>query len=274
MFIGIQKMKDKIWVIAWLIMGSLITSCGGDSSVTPPPPPPTTKEIPEPAFEGSTISFPDLIIDSDPSTYVALDFIGMFPRRMWDSRVESFIEVRAHVFTASFDDNLSVELAVNPEFSSEEARLSGEKYLHVFGQIPYDLRRVVNVVWLNKGNEHFVGGFSDMLIHSDRAEQYIEQGILAETFIHEAAHSLRGTAQDPWSFGWSQAVTDDYHFITPYAQEVPSGEDIPESIVPYIALRYKPDRISQQDYDTIMEAIPNRIDVFDKLELNIYPMIE
>ncbi len=64
----------------------------------------------------------------------------------------------------------------------------------------------------------------------------------------------------------------DDRFISTYAEDFPDREDIAESIVPYIAVRYRSDRISEQLRSTILDAIPNRIDYFDSLGLSMYPI--
>jgi len=49
-------------------------------------------------------------------------------------------------------------------------------------------------------------------------------------------------------------------------------EDIAESFLPYLAVRYRSDRISHALADRISEAMPNRIAYFDGIGLAMYPI--
>jgi hypothetical protein len=49
-------------------------------------------------------------------------------------------------------------------------------------------------------------------------------------------------------------------------------EDIAESFVPYLAVRYRSDRIDEALKTAILGAIPNRIAYSDALGLSMYPI--
>lgn len=50
-----------------------------------------------------------------------------------------------------------------------------------------------------------------------------------------------------------------------YARDHPGREDIAESFLPYLAVRYRSARISRSYEGTIVETMPNRIAYFDRL---------
>ena len=55
-------------------------------------------------------------------------------------------------------------------------------------------------------------------------------------------------------------------FISDYAEDFPNQEDVAESFLLWMAVRYRADQISTQDYNLITDAIPNRLAYFvDKL---------
>jgi hypothetical protein len=56
------------------------------------------------------------------------------------------------------------------------------------------------------------------------------------------------------------------------ARKNPQREDVAESFLCYLAVRYRPDRISEADADKILGTIPNRIAYFDVLPLDMYPI--
>jgi PEP-CTERM motif len=65
----------------------------------------------------------------------------------------------------------------------------------------------------------------------------------------------------------------DGEFISTYARDYPDREDIAESFLPYLALRYRADRISQSLSDTISQTIPNRINYFSDQSFDMYPFV-
>lgn len=226
----------------------------------------------EPPFSGTIFIDPDIITSSDPTTLQSVSYAGQGLRTMFDRRVNNWITVNAYLFNASFDDELTAEIQVNPEFgSSDAASVEAQKYAEVIGRLPTALRNDVETVWIHKGTQPFGGGNHNLLIHTGQADLYAADGILEETFVHEGAHtSLDAThASAP---DWLAAQAADGTFISTYARDFPDREDIAESFLPYLAIRYRSDRISQSLADTILQTIPNRIDYFDSQSFDMYPI--
>jgi hypothetical protein len=215
---------------------------------------------------------PDIITASDPTTFQALSPKGQGNRTMFDRRANAFVQFQAYLFDATFSDGLSAEIQVNPEFgSSEAARVEAEKYAIVIGRIPKALRIDVLTVWIHKGMEPFGGGNNNLLIHVGQGDAYIADGILEETFVHEAAHTSLDAAHAA-SAGWLSAQAKDVNFISTYARDYPTREDVAESVLPWLAVRYRASRISPAQISKIQRAIPNRLAYFDSLNLVVLPV--
>ena len=88
--------------------------------------------------------------------------------------------------------------------------------------------------------------------------------------MHEAAHTSLD-AMHAMSEGWLNAQNADPDFISSYARDFPTREDIAESFLPYFAVRFRSDRISEDLAAIIEQTIPNRIEYFDRLDLDMYP---
>ena len=225
-----------------------------------------------PPFSGTIFIDPDIITPSDPTAFQSLSYIGQGDREMFDRRADAFITVNAYLFDASFGDGLNTEIQVNPEFGSPDAALAeAEKYAPVIGQLPTALRTDVQTVWIHKSTAPFGGGNNNLLIHIGQADLYEADGILEETLVHEASHTSLD-AYHASASSWLAAQTDDNEFISTYAGDYPNREDIAESFLPYLAVQYRSDRISQELYDTIVQTIPNRIDYFKNQSFNMYPI--
>ena len=223
----VQSMALTVVVAAAMIACSADESPDESGRPAPTLPPP---------FAGTIFIDPDIITSSDPTTFQNLSSAGRGARTMFDRRVNGWITVDAFLFNASFDDGLTAEIQVNPEFGeSGTAMVEAEKYAAVIGRLPTSLRRDVQTVWIHKGTQPFGGGNNNLLIHVGQAD-------------------LCGT------------------FISTYARDNPTREDIAESFVPYLAVRYRSNRISQSLAQTILRTIPNRTAYFDNQRFDMHPV--
>lgn len=227
--------------------------------------------LPSPPFGGTIFIDPGIITADDPSTFQGLEPAGTATRTMYDRR-SGWITVDPYLFEATFVGGGTIEVQVNPEFESAElARLEAEFYADAIGRLPAALRRDVMTVWIHRGLQPFGGGNRNLLIHTGQADSYLAQGILEETLVHEAAHTSLD-AEHASSAGWTAAQAADPTFISDYARDNPTREDIAESFLPYLAVRYRADRIPGALKAVIEATIPNRIKYFDDLHLAMHPI--
>ena len=206
-----------------------------------------------------------------------MKYEGQKQREMFDRRRNSWIKNSAYIFNAIFSDGSNIEIQVNSEFSSSENAFNyAEKYSKVIGQLPNILRKDVRTVWIHKGKKPFGGGNFNLLIHTDQGDEYISKGILEETLIHEASHTSLdwpGISKNHGiSKGWIEAQKADKGYISDYAEDFPNREDIAESFLPWVAVRYKADRIGEKHRNKIIKAIPNRLRYFDLQGFDMRPL--
>lgn len=224
-------------------------------------------------YAGSVYIDPNLITSADPTSFDGLDDAGRGLRTVWDRRENTWVTIDAYLFTISFDDGLSTVAVVNPEFATvDEARIQAEKYGRYVGQLPTTLRLDVDELWIHRGQELFGGGNNSLLIHTDQGAQDESTGFIEEVLLHESVHTSLD-AQLNNSAPWQQAQADDPGFISTYAFDNPTREDLAESFGPYLMVRHFADRISLQDVATIQATIPNRIAFFDDQTLDLYPLV-
>jgi hypothetical protein len=223
-------------------------------------------------FSGTIFIDPDIVTSADPTTFTGLTYAGQANRVMFDRRVNAFVTYNAYLFNATFNDGLTAEIQVNPEFGSVAAAMApASQYGTEIGRLPTALRTSLQTVWIHQGVQPFGGGNNNILIHTGQGAQYIADGILEEALVHEASHtSLDSThAASP---GWLAAQAADPNFISTYARDNPTTEDVAESFLPYLAVRYRSDRISASLANTINSTIPNRLAYFDAQHFNLYPI--
>ena len=226
-----------------------------------------------PPFSGTIFLDPDIITSSDSSSFESVTYTGQGSRTMFDRRVNNWVTVNAYLFNAVFNDGLTAEIQVNPEFSSSAlALVEAEKYSPLLGRLPTVLRFSMQTVSIHKGTNLFGGGNNNILIHTGQSALYEADGILEETLVHEASHtSLDGPHAA--SAGWLAAQKADREFISTYARDYPNQEDVAESFLTFLAVKYRSDRISTNLAETITQTIPHRIAYIDKQPFAMYPIV-
>ena len=281
-----------------LITFILISFCGGSDTpsvavdtTTTTVPDTTTPNVQDyeynevaiynPPYGGTIFITGNLITDKDPSTYNYQDYKGTDKRTMFDRRNGGkWLDIDAHIFDTYYFDDHYIEVQVNAEFSENEAEEQAQKYSWLIGQLPKVLKKDVNTVWIHKGLYPWGGGNNNLLFHVGQTQEYENMdtiiggrgSIVEETLIHEAAH----TSIDNYFYGtakWAQAVNNDrYKYVSTYAKDFPNREDIAEMFPLYIAVRYFPDRISEDVKDKFLSTSLSRVRLFDSenFDFSIY----
>lgn len=225
----------------------------------------------QPPYSGTIWIDPDIITSSDLSSIQSTTYTGQGIVTMFDRRVDAFISINAYLFDVVWDDGLTSRAQVNPEFGTlAEATIEAEKYSFLIGQLPTTLREDVDEIWIHKGDENFGGGNNSILIHTGKTVLYEFLGILEETLVHEASHTSLDAAHST-STGWLNAQNMDNEFISTYAQDNPTREDIAESFLTWLAVRYREYSISTDYFNNVTQTIPNRLDYFDLQNFDLYP---
>jgi len=231
---------------------------------------PVSAQADDSPYAGSVYVVPDVITSDDPSSYVGSTDAGRGDRVVFDRRTGRWSTMYGYLFELSFSDGLITTAVVNPEFGSvEAAREQAEKYGWFVGQLPTGLRVDVDELWIHRGNQPWGGRYNSILIHTETNFETI--GVIEEILVHEAAH----TSLDSRLIGsteWLNAQSLDARFITTYAADHPEREDVAESYLMYLAVRYKRARIDDAMYATIAATMPNRIAAFDALGLEMGPV--
>ena len=206
----------------------------------------------------------NLINKKDPSNFKKLRNLGIKKKlKTWDNR-----EYDAFVFRGVYEKSHNIEIRVHVNFKTK-ARGYAMKYAKMAGQIPNFLRRYMRVITIFEDPK--AGGWYARANEIIVMAQHFQNTCAEEVLMHEAAHNTL----DYWKSSgqirkskWKKAAKADEFYISNYAKEYPNREDIAETIVPWIAVRCKSERIKKADYKKITEGIPNRLKVLDESYLN------
>ncbi len=231
-----------------------------------------------PPYSGTAFIAPALITDDDPTAFTTLTDAGTGSRLLYDRRVGGYVTMDVFLYEAAFSDGHVVEFQVNPEFGDvDAARQRAADYAPVIGRLPNVLRRHLAYVWVHAGDEPFGGTSFDgvhpaVLIHTGAlAQSYVAQGVLEEILLHEATHAVLD-ADVVNAPGWLSAQADDAEFISTYARDNPTSEDVAESFLTYLAACCGGDRVSAGLVATVRSTIPARLRHFDSLYLDVRPL--
>lgn len=225
-----------------------------------------------PPYSGTIFLTPNLITAADPSDYAGATYTGQGVRQMFDRRVNAYVNYNAYLFDVVYANGQHVEAQVNPEFGSPAAaQAQVEFYATVIGRIPRVLRTQLTSLWIHAGDQPFGGGNNNLLIHTGSyARDYIARGILEETFVHEATH----TSLDPFypgTFGWLSAQLWDREYISTYARDNPTREDMAETFLMWLAVRHGQTRIPPDVAYNVLVTVPYRLQYFDTQHLDLAP---
>ena len=99
----------------------------------------------------------DIITSTDSTTFLEAVYVGQYFREMYDRRLDDAESFYAFLFNAKFQDSLTFEIQVNPEFSNSTTALSEAlKYGTEIGRLPTILRKDIETVCIHKGNGNYV----------------------------------------------------------------------------------------------------------------------
>jgi hypothetical protein len=159
-------------------------------------------------------------------------------------------------------------MQINPEFDATEAESLATKYAEVIGRLPAFLFADLETVWIHAGLQPFGGGNQNLLIHTEQGDTYAADGVLEETFLHEATHTsldaIHATAPN-----WAAAQQADGVAISTYARDNPMREDLAETVGPYLAVRFRAGRLTQPELDAVLDNLPNRLEYLDCVDLSM-----
>ena len=132
------------------------------------------------------------------------------------------------------------------------------------------LREDLQTVWIHDGVNAFGGGNNNILVHTGQGEDYLNNGIMDETLMHEACHtSLDSRVYN--TDGWDAAVAQDGIYISDYARDNPQREDVAETFLVWFATRYSQDTFTQSELDDWESQLGGRFAYFDDLCLEMNP---
>ena len=245
---------------------------------------------------------PCIINSKDPSTLQKIIYIGeekrnmREPYRVREDKSRRFLfKATPYVFDAYYENGKIFEILIYFEKEKNKSKTKAESlansYAFIIGQMPNVLLQRLDAAHIYadiKGVSNASAHDRIIKIHkSDPSWKSVE-----ELFMHELVHAsldkpIYGVYKTmnkkrhknetieskklSWR-DWREAVKKDKKkYINDYAK-TSIHEDLAESFIAWVALRYKSKRLPNIKIQEIENNIPNRIIFFDKQNFDMYPL--
>ena len=253
----------------------------------------------------------DVFQRSDPSTLKKLTFkkkrnvrteepVGKMNNKVRSLRwiAKNF---KGFSYIAEYEDNIKIEIFIETnknlkkmgkETEMNVAEKKAKYFANMFGQMPHFIKKVNRKIYVHRyksENHRLPMGWATRINKiSTKSFHVFEKGLgcagyfnnpdedlcyndTAKMMLHELAHVVQGYTKIIIPSKWTKAKNTDKKYCSEYAM-YNDREDFAESVVCWIALRYKSHRLQQGYAKRAKNFIKNRLKFFDELNLNVHPL--
>jgi hypothetical protein len=226
-----------------------------------------------PPYGGTVYIDKDWLTPSDPSIYIGKSYVGVETFEWFDLRNEQWTDSSAYSYELSYEFGIKITASIHTDNDQSQIDNYLDEWGYMLGQAPARLLQGLGefqVVPAKVGDDGIrANGYTDpthIVLYTNDPIQNLEKeqsgGWVREAIIHELGHATFGPAEE--SAEWLEAQATDPCFISDYARDNPNGEDVSESVMPYLMLRLVPERVSESDKTSINQCIQARSEVLDQ----------
>ena len=209
---------------------------------------------------------------------------------------------KGYSYIAEYEDDIKIEIFIETtkelkkmgkETEMNVAEKKAKYFANIFGQMPHFIKTVNRKIyvhrykpenyklpagwapWKNKISTKefhvFERGGAQCSGYFNNADDDFCYDDIARLMLHELAHVVKGYTKIITPSKWTKAKNTDKKYCSEYAM-YNDDEDFAESLVCWIALRYKSHRLQQGYAKRAKNFIENRLKFFDELNLNVHPL--
>jgi len=195
----------------------------------------------------------------------------------WVVEQRGFFDFDFHVFNVSIwnhdpeDDYDDIEFLVNTELSKSEAVPLIERTAAFLQSMAASGVTGIETMVIHKAENGRATGspyrntmtiYTNTINGTDRAFSNTLWHELAHISVEENFYNAEGTG---FGSSWYAAAEKDGGFLTEYAETNPDTEDIAETWVPFVRLKFTSDFASSAQAATITKQVPNRLAFFESV---------
>lgn len=227
----------------------------------------------EPPYSGTVYIDSEWITPADSSSYLGKSYQGVTNFTWYDWSSREWIISDAYTYQLTFSEGVTVRASVHIDFAKEPTSLLDD-WGRLLGQTPTRLLSRLGEFQVvpdsgQSGTNLQANGWTDpthIVLYGDDPVGYYEYelatGWVEEIILHELGHAaFQPQHQSP---EWVAAQNSDPCFISTYAASNSQQEDVSETLMPYLMLRFMPDRVDASDASKIRHCIGERSQVLDQ----------
>ena len=187
---------------------------------------------------------------------------------------------RSFSFIAEYEDNITVELLIEYRKNRgdfKKAEIKALYFAKMYGRMPHFLKTYNRKIYIHEaigkddGTWWVMYNKREFHINESVCQNMSKNSLCTATMIHELAHVIQQLTGVISPSKWSTArKLDNKKYCSKYAK-INSKEDFAESMVCWIGVRYKSDKVRKRKITNMNEFMPNRLKFFDEMNFNMYP---
>lgn len=225
-------------------------------------------------FDNLVYLNPNIIGPKDVSVLDSITFDGWSIQEVYDRRLSNYTNTEVAIFKVFWKQSGDMEVHVLKELidhSNQDSALNDyvQPYAYMVGQLPSFLLKGIHRIVLLGGDEICSAADGSIYIHPAYTGNS-KTAFVEEVLIHEGGHASLDNvilASDEWK----NAQQKDSLYISKYAKDNLETEDLAESILAWLSIRYRSERVSTEDSLIIASTIPNRLKLLDSYNFEVYP---
>ena len=152
-----------------------------------------------------------------------------------------------------------------------------EELAKMYGRMPHFLKTYNKKIYIHEaigkddGTWWVMYNKREFHINESRCQNMSKNSLCTETMIHELAHVIQQLTGVISPSKWLTArKLDNKKYCSKYGKKN-SKEDFAESMVCWIGVRYKSDKVRKRKITNMNKFMPNRLKFFDEMNFNMYP---
>ena len=229
----------------------------------------------------------NIIKKTDPTSFLKLEFIGRKNLKIEENDpLNLILYENVYIYRAFYKNNHKITLRLHPKFNEKKANGVAYDLSYAIGQLPYFLTKSYNRANIFKNKIYSIDDKGKKIPAAAKAApngtliidvtddfSNPSKPYFQETLLHEAGHFVFRAISYSEDFKFTR--NQDSKFISKYAT-ANIDEDLAESVVAWVGLRCKSERIKKTHFKKVSEGIKNRLKFIDNYANNkavdTYPM--
>jgi hypothetical protein len=210
-----------------------------------------------------------IILEEDSNSFKSITFVEEKKKKVRLTPFEKnkkWGSYKVYLYQAEYEDGQKIPMWIDSRFSLNESNNKASEWAKMMGYLPNFLRKSIKKIYIDQrdGNNFVMDDTRLMTMYDGHRAG---KDFLKNNLLHESDHLTKY----PKKSGWAKTLkADGKTFISHYAK-VNAKEDRAETVLAWLVVKYRPERLSPELYDKIIKNLPHRLRFYDKQNFDVYP---